>query len=286
MATAYLANGATDLAAANWSDATGLASSATCVIDQGGQSIVSNLDWSSAITVTRLGYLHIRRPFTGNIGDSTVGPLKINASTAIYYAAAAGSLYWQSAGPSSNTTVLFEMPVGTGGACYMQGGTVTEARIYGGQCYVNSSTVITTMYAMLSSVTIDYNATGVTTLTVTNGATVYLKRSVTTLNLINGTVIIDGDGISITTLNQYGGTINHKSGDIPTFNQYGGVYTNQNLRRDSTIAGTAGTIYPGASGALQRAPAATLTWTTANISYIGTNAGPSSYPFDPGSLNY
>lgn len=277
MAIAYLNEGAVSLAAANWSDATGLASSATCVIDRGGQSIVNDLDWSSAITVTRLGYLAIRRPFTGNIGDSSVGPLKINASSYIYYAAAAGSLYWQSAGPSSNTTALFEMPVGTGGACYIQGCTITEARIYGGQCYVNSSTVVTTMYTMLASVSIDSNATAITTLTVTNGATVVLKRSVTTLNLINGTVIIDGDGISITTLNQYGGTINHKSGDIPTFNQYGGQYTAQNLRRDATIAGTAGTIYPGATGALQRAPGATLTWTTANISYIGTNAGPSYF---------
>jgi hypothetical protein len=277
MAIAYLNNGSVDLAAANWSDAIGLASSATCVIDRGGQAITTNLDWSSAITVTRLSYLHIRRPFTGQIGGSDIGPLKINASTNIYYAAGGGALYWQSAGPSSNTTVLFEMPVGTGGKCYMQGGTVTEARIYGSECFINGSTVVTTMYAMLSSSVIEYNATAITTLTVTNGATVYLKRSVTTLNVIDGKVIIDGDGISITTLNQYGGIIDHRSGDIPTFNQFGGVYTAQQLRRDSTIASTAATIYPGASGALQRAPGATVTWTTANITYVGTNAGPSYY---------
>lgn len=276
MATAYLNNGATDLAAANWSDATGLASSATCVIDAGGQAIVSNLDWSSAIASTRLASLAIRKPFTGSIGNSTVGPLKINASTAIYYAAGGGSLYWQSAGPSSNTTALFEMPSGSGGACYMQGGTVTQANIFGGQCYVNSSTVITTMYTQSSSVTIDYNATGLTTLYVMAGSTVYLKRSATNVVVLQGgTLIIDGDGITITTLRVSGGLVDLRSGDISTLTGEGGNITGQSLRRDSTIAGTAATIYPNFVGALQRAPGATLTWSTGNITYVGTNAGPS-----------
>jgi hypothetical protein len=275
MAIAYLNEGAVSLAAVNWSDATGLVSSAECVIDRGGQAIVTNLDFS-AIATTRVTYLHIRKPFTGSIGNSSVGPLKVNTSSATYYAAGGGSLYLQSAGPSSNTTVLFEMPTGTGGAAYLQGGTFTEARIYGGQCYVNASTVVTTMYAMSSSVTIDANATAITTLYVFPGATVYLKRSATNVVVLGGTLIIDGDGITVTTLRQSGGNVDHRSGDISTFTAEGGAYTNQTLRRDATIAGTAATIYPGFAGALMRAPGATVTWTTANITYVGTNSGPST----------
>lgn len=284
MAIAYLNEGAVSLAAANWSDATGLVSSAECVIDKGGQAIVNNLDFST-IATTRVSYLHIRRPFTGSIGSSSVGPLKVNTSSATYYAAGGGSLYLQSAGPASNTTVLFEMPTGTGGAAYLQGGTFTEARVYGGQCYINASTVVTTLYAMSSSVTVDYNATAITTLYVFPGATVYLKRSVTNVVVIGGTLIIDGDGISITTLRQSGGVVDHRSGDIPTFTQEGGQYINQSLRRDSTIAGTAATIFPGSTGALMRAPGATVTWTTANITYVGTNAGPSTMYGTP-TLNF
>ena len=75
MATIYLNDGATSLAAANWSDATGLVNSATGVIRSGGQSITSDVDFNAVNVLS----LRIAEQFTGTIG-SAAAPLWLDAT--------------------------------------------------------------------------------------------------------------------------------------------------------------------------------------------------------------
>lgn len=290
MAVIYLTEGSTTLAAAGWSDATGLVADSTAVIDRGAQSIQTNLDFSGMAT-HGINYLEIRAGFSGTIGAATA-PLKLcashNTDPHIYYAASAGSLYQSFlCTVDSDTNTKFEMPYGAGGKAYLIGGTCTTLNVLSSECQVATGCVVTNAVISGGSVTFDYNATAITSLIVLGG-TVVIKRNVTTLTHIGGTVIYDSENASpaITTVNSYGGFLDHRNGNIATWNWYAGAYTNQSLRRDSSIGTTAAAIYPAASGALMRAKGATVTWTTANITYVGSNSGPSSmaYPLPNFSL--
>lgn len=274
MAVAYLTEGATDFAAANWSDATGFgAATPTLVIEKGSQTVVSSLDQSGL--ASGVNYLEVRRTFFGNIGSASAGPLKVDAdngsSPHIYYGAGGGVFYLQAGG---NNTLITTLEVNGAGTAYLQGGTFTTADLLAGTVYANQSTVMTSLYQSGGTATVEYNATALTNLYVASGLCV-VKRAVTNAIIGGGTVIVDIDSGSFgaTTFTMTGGVLVLRSGNIPNWTWIAGELRASELRRDATIAGTAATVYPLARGVLQRAPGATLTWTTANITYRGTNAG-------------
>lgn len=275
MAIAYLAEGSTTLAAAAWSDATGFANDATLVIERGGQTITTALDQSAL--GTGINYLQVRRTFTGNIGSSAAGPLKVDADAGsdpnIVYAAAAGSFYLQAGGGSA---LVSRMECNTGGQLRLVGGTFTNVDMLRGAMSANGSTVITNLFVTGGEATIEDNATAITNLEIFGG-TVTLRRGATNVTMRGGRLILDADGRSLgpTVLDVLGGEIVWISGAIPGGSSRSRVACSidvSRLRRDAAFAATnATTVYPAARGIGKRAPGATLTWTTANIIYRGTS---------------
>ena len=136
MAIAYLNEGATSLAAANWSDAIGFANAAQLVINKpGAQSIQTSLDQSAL--GTGIEYLDIFAPFSGTIGG-TGGSLRCDADGTAYSAAnqlsrvrvESGTLYYSATGGS---TLAHIVQVGGSGNLYVTGGIVNNFQAYGGR---------------------------------------------------------------------------------------------------------------------------------------------------------
>lgn len=273
-----LNDGAISLAAANWSDTTGAVYEATLAIARGSQAITDDLDFTSMST-GGVSLLDIRRQFTGSIGTSA-SHLKIAAtvnSAQIYYNAAAGTLYLASANTAaSNVTTKFEMSGGAGGTAYLTGGTFTNVTICDGTCYIAAGCVVTNLYITGGSVIQEYNAT-VNTLVDQSGGSLTTKRGIATGKLLSGSMIADlyGGSIGSTSFEQNGGMLDHRAGAIPVYTARAGSYTNQNMRLASTLAGTSMVVYPKFFGALSRSPGDLATWTTGNITYRGSNSGPS-----------
>lgn len=245
MATAYLNDGATSFAAASWSDATGFANGATLVVPTGGQSITASLDQSA---LTGINFFRVSRPFTGNIGSPSAGPLKVDVDDVtgewnsgagagyakLEYLAGGGQMYYQAAGNSNVCENLF---IDTGGEFYAMGGTFNYVKIYrASRVNFNASSTIGTanLYGP-GGVTLEYKSSGLTTLNVFGGSHV-VRRPGTTINVYGGTVTYDVETGTTTTINQYGGTVFHVAGAVTTWNGYSGVRDSSRLRREATIA--------------------------------------------------
>lgn len=240
MAIAYLNEGATSFAAANWSDATGFATNATLVISSGSQVISGALDQSAV--VTGINSLHIRSGFSGRIGGPT--PLKVDADAGapnlISYGASAGAMYLQAGGGSAVITNLY---VGTGGQAYLLGGTFTNVYFSRGYMSVNESTVATNAYLFGGSSVFEAG----TVFTVLNvfGGNHVIKRACATVNVFGGSVVYDVPTSEATTatVNVYqGATFRHMSSRTVTAMNVYGTYDPTDLRIDVTL--TALNVYP------------------------------------------
>ena len=236
MAVAYLNPGATSLAAANWSDTTGFANSATLVIKSGSQDIQSDLAYTS---VTSLNYLDIYDGFSGYIGGSG-GSLTVDADgtdtvtgtpgpnvpiSRIRYMASGGHFYYNSNNGCNNF-----IQASTGKA-YLTGGAFKRIILESGQ--LNIASAVTELsspvwyFAGGSAVLESHASNTFTTINATGGSHV-IKRAGTTLNVTGGSVTLDASSGSslydVTTVNVYGGVLYLKSfGTITNLNIYSGT---------------------------------------------------------------
>lgn len=245
MALIYLNNGATSLAAANWSDATGLVEDSTAVISEGSQSIVSALD-QSAVT-NGIDTLDILPGFTGRIGSSSAGPLKLRATNGtknrVTYRAGGGVLYLQAAGSGGNTITTFWKS--SPAAAYLLGGAFTNIVLGQGPLDISESTTGTTLELKGGSAIVRYNSNVYTTVNVHSGSHI-LMRGATTLNVYSGNVTIDASTGAFATINVLNplSTVRFLSSGTVTAINVNGRVDFSGLRRETTFTDTSyGPLY-------------------------------------------
>lgn len=204
MAVAYLNDGATSLAAAYWSDATGFGAAAQLVINSGSQAIASGLSQTSS----SIEYLDVLPGFTGVIGGST-GSLECDidgtseSDTAIVsrlrYMAGGGAIYFKANG---GNTLAHYVEIETGGRFYGTGGILKNVRLVRGEARFSDQVLATsgTWYFYGGSALVDYHASGAIPTLIVNGGSHILNRNATTLYVNGGEVTIDAQGLAITSL--------------------------------------------------------------------------------------
>jgi len=258
MSLAYLNAGATDLAAANWSDATGFTTNAQLAIDSGSQAIVTNVDQSGV--ASGIEYLDVYPAFTGTIGTAAA-PLIVDADQAtdphVLYAASAGAMFLASDG-------ITKLQKTGGSTLTLTTGTFPLIEHQQGQMTVEAAVVVTAAYLMGGVSEIKDNATAITTLDITGGThTIY--RGAATVILSNCTVYVDtgSDSFGSTSLTiGPGTTLYWVSGNLPIVTWRGGKILNQ-LRNPATFGGTSSIIYaPAAVGYQGQSNGPTATWST------------------------
>jgi hypothetical protein len=244
MAIAYLNDGSTTMAALAWSDATGFAAGATLVISSASaQTITTAVDQSA---VAQIDYLNIRRLFSGTIGSSA-SPLRTGATGTIWNDAGGGTLYLEAAniagGGSANTIAKYQHS--SPGTAVLSGGTITQIEVSAGNVTIGASVVCTTLYVTGGQVTIEDNATAITTMTITGSGRVICRRQVTTAQISGSTSCTYDDAGTITTLTVLSGsTWVHWRGDVTTA-VISGTFNAGNLRANATMGGTSLTwIFP------------------------------------------
>ena len=274
-AATYLNTGATDVAPANWSDATGIVEDATCIIDaQGGtaQAITLSVDRSAIAGVDTFS---IQALFSGTVGTQG-SPLKMGCKTKFTNSAAGGVLNYQAAniagaGAAPTTANLCSLFVQAGpGQANLLGGTVTEIQQGQGTLYVNQSTVVTTVNHSGGTATYDSNATPITTLTIAGGM-VILKRGVTTIVNHGGWIIYDNLIACTTFTGGPNSNTDWRGGTITTANILG-TFTVQNMTRATTFTTTK--VWASANFNMNPQSGVVLTFTN-QITYIG--GGPKTY---------
>jgi hypothetical protein len=244
MAVAYLNEGATSLAAANWSDATGFADNATLVIDKkfgSGAPLTASTDQSGL--TTGIDYLDILKGAQGQLGTGA-SPLQVDADTAsgdgiVNYGNV--TLYFRGGGSGQ----INNFTCGAGSINYHVNDTITQVVVEGGTYIAEESAVITNFDAYGGSGEIKYNSTKITTCRIMRGTWV-LRRACTNLFVgENARVIIDLDDaatMTSTAISSYGGTIDLRFGAYPTITAIGGTLDLRNARRAFEIGGTAITL--------------------------------------------
>lgn len=204
MAIAYLNEGATSLAAANWSDAAGFANGATLVINAGTQHITTNVDQSQANK--SIESLDIIAPFAGNIYGSSFAPLITDADGTVESAANAVSRvrHWASGGVG-----YFSFAGVTGLAHFFQGGGSCQSNLVGGtvknihseagnELNINPTIAMTAsseIWLCNNKSFIDTHASNLLDTVYVTAGTHYIKRGFTattgTLDISGGNVTID-----------------------------------------------------------------------------------------------
>lgn len=250
MAITYLNQGATSLAAGNWSDATGFADNATLIINRPFGPITggaSGLD-QSAVT-DGATYLEIVGSAEGQLGDAS-NPLRADfndgSSPHLLYAPKGGVLYYY---PGGNETTCTEFEASGNGTYHiLGGGTVTTLRHSTGIGDVASTVIVTNAEFWGSAqATIEYNATGFTDYK-QHGGNVIAKRVGTTMDIMGGNLVLDASAGAITTINLRGGNLTLlRSGTITTFNHFGGRVNLRDVQIAITITNC--NVYPNADPA-------------------------------------
>lgn len=220
MAIAYLNEGATSLAAANWSDAAGFANNATLVINAGTQTITTSLDQSQVNK--SIDSLDIISPFGGNIYGASFAPLISDVDGSADTAATPVSRlrYWPSAG------VMYFSAAGVSGVChYLQVGGSGQLNLVGGDTkhvHLQDAGELNVGQSATSGASGTWHLNGgksfidshasdtLVTVKVTAG-THYIKRAFTTstgaLYVYGGNVTLDLGGGDVPVLGIYGGTV-------------------------------------------------------------------------------
>lgn len=268
MAVAFLNDGATSLAAANWSDATGFTAAAQLVIRSGSQSIISDLNQSAS----SIEYLDVQAGFSGNIGSaSTSLQCDVDGTTEspttrvsrIRYFASGGNMWFNANG--SNTLAHF-VEINTGGTFWATGGIQKNVVLQRGTLRVAAAVAGTGGVWRFSGgqSTIDYAASSAIPQLDVSGGTHVLNRNATTNNVYGGTLTIDAAGLAITTLNVYGGTVRLlNSGTITTVTLLGGTLDCLAAQRPITFT----TMNSDAAATFLKGQYVTIT--TENIAGVG-----------------
>lgn len=267
MAIAYLNEGATSDAAANWTDATGFAAAATLVINTNtAQTISGGLDHSA----NSIASLDIRWPFKGSYGSEAAGPVIFDADggspNTVTYDARAGKFFVKAGGNNTLITNFFHT---SPGYVSVQGGIFTNYGQHAGTMTANGATTLTNYGLYGGSAVLDALSTGSAyTLIDAWAGGLDLARDGTTLN-IDGANVVKSDGTgTTTTVNLRRGYLEWRIGTITTLNYYGGDFNPANATRDVTV--TTFNVYPGANPAVVRAIAST--WSATPVyKYGGPN---------------
>jgi hypothetical protein len=262
MAVAYLNNGATSFADANWSDGQGFTTAnAELVIPGGSNSITSDVDQGS----DNIRFLRIARDFSGNIGTSTA-PLDVDAfdgahaewSTAnnnegrIVHSGT-GSLFVQS-DADGITNIIQDGP----GKTFLVSGAAPFVRVNAGTFQAETASTIATKLTLNGgSATLLTKTTGPTTINV-HGGSHTLNRPGTTINVYSGRVIVECDNAGSTdvTINIFGSDayveiVSLTTSGTVNVNRYAGMFETARLKKDLTIA-TMYTAAPAKFGSLPK----------------------------------
>lgn len=229
MAVAYLNEGATSLAAANWSDSTGFANDAELVINKpGSQSIQTALDQSA---IGGINSLDILAPFSGVIGG-TGGSLRVDAdSNGTAYSASAqqgrvriesGTIYYAATGGS---TLAHLVQVGGSGRMFVTGGIVDNVHAYGGQYNISDQVTFGsggTIYLTGGTGVIESHASDLADNYVITGGSHTIKRGATSttgnIRIKGGNVTLDLGTAAIPIIYLEGGTLTLISAAAPDAN--------------------------------------------------------------------
>jgi hypothetical protein len=262
MAVAYLNNGATSFADANWSDGAGFTTAnAELVIPGGSNSITADVDQGS----DNIRFLRIARDFSGNIGTSTA-PLDVDAfdgahaewSTAnnnegrIVHSGT-GSLFVQS-DADGITNIIQDGP----GKTFLVSGAAPFVRVNAGTFQAETASTIATKLTLNGgSATLLTKTTGPTTINV-HGGSHTLNRPGTTINVYSGRVIVECDNAGSTdvTINIFGSDayveiVSLTTSGTVNVNRYAGMFETARLKKDLTIA-TMYTAAPAKFGSLPK----------------------------------
>lgn len=189
MATAYLNEGATSLADANWSDSTGFSATAPdLVIESGTQNITGGLDQSGL--TEGVNSLKIRPAFAGRIEGVGGEALQVDCDNGtspqdpptIFMQGGSGSFLRYQASGNSNVCDRFVM--NSSGQVDITGGTITRMDLINGGVVIGSSAVVTNAFLQGGSSTVEHNATGFTSCIISSG-THTIRRG--------GTFVVGGD---------------------------------------------------------------------------------------------
>lgn len=241
---AYLNQGATSLAAANWSDTTGFADNAELVIvgtDQTDNNIVSNLDQSANTTGSGDGihYLHTRPRFRGNVGTAAAPVITEFDTTYSTQAqvrhAGSGDLYIQ-----GDTCALVEQ-IGAG-ATFLRSGTWTTVVVLAGSLDISSDAEFDNLYVFGGSVVVNDHASSDYDLIEHTGGTIQLRRGGATSSVydIGGSARLFSniEAGEHKTVRQHGGTIFPIRGNIAVYRGIAGTVDERIVERDLTIGST------------------------------------------------
>lgn len=260
MALSYLTAGALNMNAGSWSDGIGFATSATLIVSSQSAQTIAGFDGSIA-GIGQISYLDLRSLFSGTIG-SAASPLKCGASTRVWNNMGGGTLYLQAAndttgGSAANTIALYQH---TGpSTATLIGGTFTQVQISSGNVTIGSGTVVTTLYVSGGVVTIEDNATAITTVVVTGSGRVTCRRQVTTVTTSgSGQFSYDDTGAVTTATIEAGSFWTHLQGNITTA-VIRGAFNASGLKADATIGGTSLTWWNTATFTSAALGGATLT---------------------------
>ena len=222
MAEAYLNEGATSFAAANWSDSTGFADNAELVVNVPFGPVTAGLDQSSL--TTGIDYLEFKPGAVGIVGGAG-SSLQVDADSA-------GGDYIRNRGnvtlyvTGGGTGQINNMDLGGQQRTWLTGGTVTDLTMDGGTLNVAEAAVVTNGYLAGGASEWGYNSTKVTELTIDGGSHV-IRRGVTALHVNgNATVVYDPDDqVTHTSTAIYinGGRVDWRAGAFPTVVVRGGV---------------------------------------------------------------
>lgn len=262
MATAYLNNGATSFADANWSDGAGFSTAnAELVISGGSNSITSNVGQGTR----NLRFLRIARDFSGNIGTSTA-PLDVDAYDGAHgewstsnnnegriVHSGTGSLFVQS-DADGISNIIQDGP----GKTFLVSGAAPYVRVNAGAFQAETaSTVATKLTLNGGSATLLAKTTGPTTIDVRGGSHT-LNRPGTTINVYSGRVTIDCEdaGSTDVTINILGADayveiVSLTTSGTVNVNRYTGMFETARLKKDLTIA-TMYTASPAKFGSLPK----------------------------------
>lgn len=219
MAIAYLNTGSVSLAAANWSDATGVDDDATLVIGNGSQAVTAGLN-RAGDTSTGVDYLHITAGFTGRIGSVSAGSAIIEMdatyTTNPNLLITGGVEVWYSCAATTCTAAVIDMP----GVVYLTGGTYTTLRVRRGSVIVQAAATVTNLIVSEGgSVTLNAGGTAPTLIELQSGGTVYSGRNATTVDNAGGLFTGEFGGTTVGTLNNRSGArSNIQGGTITTAN--------------------------------------------------------------------
>ncbi len=263
---ATLNEGATSLAAANWSDATGFADNATLVINKpfgNGSAITSGTDQSSL--TEGIDSLDIKPGAVGIIGSGG-SPLTVDTDTASTDGISNHgqvTLYLEAGGDDS---LIQNFDCGAGSRNFLVGGTFTTTTVQAGYLKANESTVLVNFDAYGGAGEIEYNATAITTCRIMRGNWIIRRKCTTLIVGENARVTyIPEPGIShaSTTLQNYGGYFDWQDGAIATVLSLGGTIDFSNASEEFTPGGTSfivgGTAIKEGDGSV----------TLSNVTYVG-----------------